>query len=116
MKPVPFQYQNTVYAENQEEYLSLPSYRDDEGVVLSCWKLTFRERIKILFTGRMWFMVWTFNAPLQPQLPRVDNPFAAAEKELRGDKRGGTLHLIRTILCFDIFKTANRLLKSWSRK
>ena len=75
MKPIEFKEQNCVYAKNQPEYRQLPVYKTEDGVVISCWALTWRERIKIAITGRMWWIVLTFNQPLQPQLPSVNSPF-----------------------------------------
>lgn len=74
MTPVDFYGTNAVYAKDQPEYLPLPALKTDEGVVVSCWKLSLWERVKILFTGRMWFMQHTFNDPLQPQCPSVKCP------------------------------------------
>jgi len=49
MKPIKFTEQNCTYAENQPEYLPLPAFKDEQpaGQVVSCWKLSFRERIRI---------------------------------------------------------------------
>lgn len=68
MKPISFKEQNVVYAENQPEYLPLPAYKVDspQGQVISCWKLSFRERIRILFTGMLWVSLLSFNRPLTP--------------------------------------------------
>jgi len=76
MKPIEFPEQNCVYAENQkEEYLPLPAHKKIGGEVISCWSLTWRERLRVLVTGKMWWSVLTFNQPLQPQLPQVTTPF-----------------------------------------
>ena len=75
MKPIGFPEQNCVYAKDQPEYLPLPVHKTEDGMVISCWALTWRERFKMLFTGRMWWSVLTFNYPLQPQLPSVNRPF-----------------------------------------
>lgn len=74
MKPIDFKGSNIVFAKDQPEYLPLPAWKSEDGQVVSCWKLSWKERIKLLFTGKMFFMVMTFNKPLQPQLPSVDNP------------------------------------------
>lgn len=76
MKPIKFKGSNCVFAENQPEYLPLPAYKstDAHGEVISCWQLTWLERIKVLLKGRFYFSVWSFNKPLQPQRPFVDNP------------------------------------------
>lgn len=75
MKPIEFEGMNRVYAENQPEYLPLPVRKAEDGEVVSCWKLTWWERVKVLITGKMWFACLTFNQPLQPQLPMIDKPF-----------------------------------------
>lgn len=68
MKPIKFKEQNIVYAENQEEYHTLPALKIDgiEGQVVSCWKLSLSERIKVLFTGKIWMSLLCFNKPLTP--------------------------------------------------
>lgn len=77
MHPTDFDQRNTIFAENQPEYLPLPAYRfpaDAQGRVLFCWKLSWKERIKIIFTGKVWQQALTFNEPLQPQLLTAENP------------------------------------------
>jgi hypothetical protein len=68
MKAIKFKHQNIVFAENQPEYQQLPALKLDtkEGQVISCWKLNFLERVIILFTGKMWVSLMTFNKPLTP--------------------------------------------------
>ena len=72
MKAIKFKGSNVVFAENQDEYKQLPAYYDktqDEGVVVTCYKLSFVERLRVLLFGKLWLAVMTFNNPLQPQLP-----------------------------------------------
>lgn len=66
MKPINFKEQNVIYAENQPQYMPLPAFKNDGGEVVSCWKLSFIERIRILFTGKLWVSLMTFNKPLTP--------------------------------------------------
>jgi len=68
MKPIKFKHQNIVFAENQSEYLPLPALKLEtpQGEVISCWKMTLKERIKVLFTGHVWLCLWSFNKPLNP--------------------------------------------------
>ena len=69
MKPTKFKQQNVTYAENQPEYKSLPALKklnDPYGEVISCWKMSLRERLRVLFTGRIWVSLLTFNKPLTP--------------------------------------------------
>jgi len=75
MKPIEFKEQNCVFAENQPEYLPLPVHKTEDGQVISCWRLTWKERFKVLFGGKMWLSMLTFNKPLQPQLPSISSPF-----------------------------------------
>jgi hypothetical protein len=66
MKPIKFKEQNVTYAENQPEYFPLPAHKDINGIVTSCWKLSFKERIRVLFKGNIWLCLWSFNKPLTP--------------------------------------------------
>jgi hypothetical protein len=75
MKPIDFAEKNCVYAKDQPEYSPLPVHKSECGQIWSCWKLTFRERIKVLFTGVCWINVLTFNKPLQPMRVFIDSPF-----------------------------------------
>jgi hypothetical protein len=74
MKPIEFDGFNCVYAKDHPEYLPLPVHKTPEGEVISCWALTWRERLRVLFTGKLWHSVLTFNSPLQPQLPSARKP------------------------------------------
>jgi len=77
MKLVEFPEQNVVFAKDQPEYLPLPAHRysgDPRGKITCCWSLTLRERVALLFTGRLWHSVLTFRDPLQPQLLSVEKP------------------------------------------
>ena len=75
MKPITFPEHNCVYAKDQPEYLPLPAHQTEDGMVITCWALTWRERLRILLTGRIWLSVLTFNKLLQPQNPSADRPF-----------------------------------------
>lgn len=74
MKPVKFKHQNVVFAEDQPEYTPLPALKIDSpnGEVVSCWRLSFLERIKVLFTGRVWLSLMTFGKPLTPSYISVN--------------------------------------------
>ena len=77
MKPIKFKEHNKIYAKHQRQYRPLPVYEDKEqgGRVFHCWQLSFKERIKILFVGKLWIHVLNFGQKLQPIKPMVDNPF-----------------------------------------
>lgn len=76
MKPIEFEGQNTVFAEHQPEYLPLPAHvlAGNQGTTTFCWKLTWRERLKVLRTGKLWHQVLTFKQPLQPQMITAEKP------------------------------------------
>lgn len=68
MKPIKFKHSNIVFAKDQPQYQSLPALRLDspEGEVISCWRLTFIERLKVLIFGRVWMSLMMFGQPLTP--------------------------------------------------
>ena len=74
MKPVEFKHQNVVYAKDQPEYEPLPALKFDgsEGEVVSCWKMSWKERIRVLITGRVWVSLLSFNKPLTPSFLSVN--------------------------------------------
>ncbi len=55
-----------VYAKDQPEYMPLPAYRTHDGMVVTRWKLSVWERLRVLFSGSLWLTILTFNRPLQP--------------------------------------------------
>ena len=74
MKPIDFPGRNVVFAKDQPQYRALFAHRTVEGRVTSCWTLTWGERLAMLWRGRFWLSVLTFNSPPQPVLPSVDPP------------------------------------------
>lgn len=74
MTPIEFKGFTHTLAKNQPEYRPFPVFMDADGVVVSCWKLTFKERLKVLFHGVFFLQVLTFGTGMQPQLPSVENP------------------------------------------
>lgn len=75
MGPVEFKQQNILFqppAGMEAEVEPLPAFQG-EGQVISCWQLTLWERLKLLFTGRLWFSVIGNTPP--PVWMGVDAPF-----------------------------------------
>ena len=70
MKSIKFKECNVEIAKDQEEYNTLYAYMDNK-VTVSCYKLSFKEWLKILFSGELWLGQANFGQPLQPQLPSV---------------------------------------------
>jgi len=68
MKPKKFKEVNITYSEDQPEYISLPGFKSDtpEGKFVFCMELSFKERIRILFTGELWCGLLTFHKKLTP--------------------------------------------------
>lgn len=53
MKPIEFPEQNIVLGKDQPQYQPLPAYRGDDQVI-TCWQLSLRDRIKLLFIGKLY--------------------------------------------------------------
>lgn len=68
MTPIKFPEANVTFAKDQPEYQPLPAFKKNspQGEVVSCWKLSLKERLRILFTGKLWVSLYTFNNPLTP--------------------------------------------------
>jgi hypothetical protein len=69
MRPRTFSQANRVYAKNQPEYAPLPAHVNvaEQGIVTTCWKMNWKEKMLVLLFGRVWAQTLTFNKPLQPQ-------------------------------------------------
>lgn len=74
MIPIAFKEHNVIIAKDQRQYKQLPAHSSKDGKVVTCWKLSFTEWWKFLFTGKMWLTVLTFNNPLQPLKPEISKP------------------------------------------
>lgn len=88
MRLIKFPGHNVVFAENQPEYLPLPAYktkyetdmpfdalgRFGTGEITCCWKLNLAERVRLLWSGKLWHTILTYNHPLQPQMLDVKRP------------------------------------------
>jgi len=73
----------TVYAKDQPEYSPLPVYRFDDGTVVSRWRCSFWERVRILWSGDVWLWQKTFNRPLQPVVIEASRPTFEQPSESR---------------------------------
>lgn len=75
MKLVKFPEVNLVIAKDQPEYIPMPAnYEPEHGVATICWQLTFRERARLLFAGKLWHQIMTFGAAMQPQRMSATKP------------------------------------------
>ena len=74
MKPIAFPQMNRTWAEDQPPYLPLPAYTDDRQTI-SCWQMTWRERWRVLLSGRLWLKQLNFGQALQPQKVSTESPW-----------------------------------------
>lgn len=73
MKPIKFKESNTVYGKGQENiYDALPATLFEDGEVVTCWKLSWKDVLRLLFTRKVWLCVATFKKPLQPLFMSTD--------------------------------------------
>ena len=70
-----------VFAKDQPQYQPLPAHRLVTGEVVSRWKLTWRERLAVVWSGNLWLTVLTFNKPLQPVMLTAFAPVEVPETE-----------------------------------
>ncbi len=63
-----------IYAEQQPEYIPLPSIRTPDGIVLSRWELSDEELARVVQTRSVYLALHTFNNPLQPIQLGVEPP------------------------------------------
>ena len=73
MRAIEFPESTHVMGSGQPEYLPLPAHKSSNGNVTSCYKLTWKEKLAILFGAKVWVCLRTFNKPLQPQRLYVAN-------------------------------------------
>ena len=65
-----------VIAKDQPQYIPLPALPVGDGI-LTRWRLSWRERWRILRRGDLYLEVLTFGRPLQPLRPTVLPPILA---------------------------------------
>jgi hypothetical protein len=86
MKPTTFQQsnhtlnapENTSYSRNVESVDALPIWTDGEQCV-SCWKMTWRERLSALFFGKIWLAVLFGSTQPPVYLQASDKYFKRSE-------------------------------------
>ena len=87
MKPIEFKGMNGTAAKDQPPYQPLPMYRDDKYVV-SCWKMSWRERAKALWTGQIWMnLLHSPDQLITPSLLDVDCPLSSGSS-IAGSRAG----------------------------
>ena len=86
MKPIKFKEQNVVYRKDQKEYEPLPVLVFQDGEVMTCWKLSWRELLKVVFTRKVYLSVQTFCKPLQPLYMTVSKERIVAQESFTNKK------------------------------
>ena len=86
MKPVSpvvpgYELLETVYAKDQPNYKPLPVWKQHDGTTLSRWRLTWKERLRVLFSGNVYLWILTFNQPLQPVMLQTEKPQMTNDEE-----------------------------------
>jgi len=68
MEAIQFQGQNLILAESQEQYNPLPVCYEGppQGAMTACFKATWKERLKILFFGKIFVSQYTFGNSFHP--------------------------------------------------
>lgn len=80
MKAIEFKGWNVKYAEHQPYYRTLPAYCEVDGTLTTCWGFSWLERLRVLFTGRIYLRILTFNNRLQPVDMFVEQPVLERKK------------------------------------
>ena len=64
------------FGKDQPEYIPLPGVvsRCDRQMVTTRWRLTWGERLRVLFTGHLYLQMLTFGNKLQPVKLQVEHP------------------------------------------
>lgn len=66
MKPIKFAESNKVLLPFKEGHKKLPVYAADHDVI-SCWKMSWRERLAALVFGKTWLYVYTISGTQPPE-------------------------------------------------
>ena len=86
MEPIKFKESNKTLLKpegvSDAECGSLPVHVAD-GTLVSCWKPTIRERLSILFFGRVWLWVW--SGETQPPVA-LDGKKTIFKYEVKNDR------------------------------
>lgn len=81
MNPIDFKESNFTLTKpsnlTDEQCKSLRVCNTGEYIV-SLWRLSFWERIKVLFVGRVWLLLWSTKTP-PPVLLTINYPFFKEE-------------------------------------
>jgi len=78
VKPISFKEQTKILKKPEgvkdDECSELPVWNEDKQRCISLWKANMFERIKFLFTGKIWLWVW-YGQSQPPVCVEIENPF-----------------------------------------
>lgn len=69
-----------IFAEHQPPYIPLPAVQVGHRIITK-WKLTWGERIKVLLGGSLWLSMLTFKKYPMPVKLQVSEPVVVREYE-----------------------------------
>ena len=84
MKPVDFSGSNFTFSRFASEYDEPTPMRMVEDTAFICFKMTWREKLKVLFTGKIWVEYQRVKRPINGVLPSVNNPIKKQKNGERG--------------------------------
>ena len=81
MEPIQFPQANRVLKapKGMANCVDLHTYRD-ASTITSLWKMSWRDRLRALWTGQIWLQVWTPAATHEPVSVFTENPFPKGSK------------------------------------
>lgn len=74
MKPASFKEHTFVIARGKQQLPAHVAEGTLEFTVTVCWHVSLIERLKLLFTGRVWHQIATYGAALQTQKLMIEKP------------------------------------------
>jgi hypothetical protein len=80
-----FEGKEIVIAKDQPQYTPLPAIIA-KPYVFTRWRLSWRERLRILFSGNLWLVLMTFGKPLQPVRLETQSPYRQAAEAHLGEE------------------------------
>ena len=91
---------NTVYGKDSKRFLPLPAHTTGGGHVITCWRPTIGERLRILVTGRIWCSQLTDKKGLQPQYMTAKRLELFTYNGKNRPFEAKVLDFFSTVLCF----------------
>jgi hypothetical protein len=119
MKGIQYKQANTVLLGGRPDVYDLPIFRfqysDGQEAIESCWQMSFRERLRALFTGKIYFQCWGRTHP--PILLSVKAALEEGKGMKLRDKHGWPverikgrpiINFLRLLILTDVKQTLKR--------